>query len=44
MNIDQNCVKTPQTCTIELFYDNSERLKVLNYFLKKLHLRCLTGS
>ena len=24
-------------------YEDGERLKVVNYFCKKLHLRCLTG-
>ena len=27
----------------ETFCDNNERLKAVNYFLKKLHFRCLTG-
>ena len=32
-----------QTYKIELLVKKSQRLKTVNYFHKKLHLRCLTG-
>ena len=34
--------ESSQTSKIELFFDNIQRLSVVKYFCKKLHLRCLT--
>ena len=33
-----------QTSTVELFCENSRQLKAVNYFRKKLHRTCSTGS
>ena len=32
-----------QTTLLEFLCKSQERLKILNYFCKKLHLRCLIG-
>ena len=35
--------KTSRTSTMKLSCENSQRLKDVNYFRKKLHRRCATG-
>ena len=36
--------KPYQTSEMEFSFENREQLKAVNYFRKKLHIRCLTVS
>ena len=43
LNSSAMCLEPIPTSKMKLFCKNSQRLKAVNYFHKKLHLRCYTG-
>ena len=42
LRISEEFSESSQTSKMKFFYNNSQPLETINYFCKKLYLRCLT--